>query len=63
MVVHRSEDCQRYQQGIRNSRKYGRKVWPIEWTTTGDARSRDKHPCTCWASSGVLMERETWTRP
>lgn len=58
-TVHWTEECRHYQQGVRNSRKFGRTVHPIEWTTTGDARRREKAPCTCWEGSSVRMEHET----
>jgi hypothetical protein len=49
--VHRHEQCPKYRYGIVSAQRHGRRIHPIEPTTTGQAQAAGKGICSfCWTS-------------
>lgn len=47
--IHSSEQCPKYRHGIAIAKQRGRKIHPVQWTTTGSARAAEKGICSyCW---------------
>jgi hypothetical protein len=42
---HVDEACPGYRQGVRNSERLGRKVWPARWVSETEAQAEGKTPC------------------
>ncbi|WP_329789157.1 hypothetical protein V1227_33080 [Lentzea sp. DG1S-22] len=48
--IHRTTDCVKYQHTVNVARQRGRKVHPVVWITTGEARAIEKGICShCWS--------------
>lgn len=48
--IHRTTDCVKYQHTVNVARQLGRKIHPVVWTTTGQARENEKGICShCWS--------------
>ncbi|MBN9799267.1 hypothetical protein DMP15_18660 [Pseudonocardia sp. UM4_GMWB1] len=48
--VHSHEQCPKYRYGIASAERHGRRIHPIQWTTTGQAHAAGKAVCSfCWS--------------
>lgn len=47
--VHSTDQCPKYRYGIVSAQRHGRRIHPLDWTTTGTARATGKGICSnCW---------------
>ena len=52
--VHKNEDCPKYQHTLDVSRRYNRKIHPVQRVTTGEARAAGKGICShCFADEAA----------